>query len=99
MTVQLLKLTVAWVFLLAVAGAEFMVSGMRMRMANRAVLLAFAGVMVVTIALAFMRLLSAPTVAKGFAVATMFWLFVLFGMGSMDALTRNWYSVQQYNPY
>lgn len=99
MTRQLLKLTAAWVFLMAVAGGEFVVSGMRMHMANRAVLLAFAGVMVVIVALAFMRLLRAPTVAIGFAVATMFWLIVLFGMGSMDALTRNWYSVQHYNPY
>ncbi|MEO9191774.1 MAG: hypothetical protein ABI224_17480 [Acetobacteraceae bacterium] len=99
MTRSLVKLTLVWVFLMAVAGAEFVVSGVRMEMANRPVLLCFAAVMVATIAFAFMHLGRAPTVAKGFAVAAVFWLIVLFGMGSMDALTRDWYPVPHYNPY
>ena len=98
MTRSLVKLTLVWVFLMAIAGAEFVVSGARMEMANRPVLLCFAGVMVVTIAFAFMHLGRAPMIAKGFAVAAIFWLIVLFGMGSMDALTRNWYPVQHYSP-
>ena len=99
MTRSLVKLALAWVFLMAIAGAEFVVSGVRMEMANRPVVLFFAAVMVVTIAFAFMHLARAPLIAKGFAVAAVFWLIVLFGMGSMDALTRNWYPVQHYNPY
>ncbi|MEO8715108.1 MAG: hypothetical protein ABI369_08855 [Acetobacteraceae bacterium] len=98
MTRTLVKLIVAWIFLMAVAGGEFVVSGIRMHMANRPVLLFFAALMVVTIGFVFMNLAKAPTVAKGFAVAAVFWLIVLFGMGSMDALTRSWYPVQHYNP-
>ncbi len=96
---QLMKLTLAWVFLMAVAGAQFVVSGMQMQMANRPLLLLLAAVMVVGVGFMFMHLNRAPMVAKGFAVAAMFWLIVLFGMGTMDALTRSWYPVQGYNPY
>lgn len=96
---SLIKLTLSWAFLMAVAGGEFVVSGMQMHMANRPVLLFFAATMVATVGFMFMHLGKAPMVAKGFAVAAMFWLIVLFGMGSMDALTRNWYPVQHYNPY
>lgn len=96
---QLVTLTIVWAFLMAVAGGEFLVSGMEMDMANRPVLLFFAGIMVLTVALMFMHLRKAPMVARGFAVAAVFWLIVLFGLGSMDALTRDWYPVQHYNPY
>ncbi len=99
MTRQLLKLTLVWAFLMAIAGGEFLVSGMQMHIANRPVLLFFAGVMLFTVAMAFMHLGSAPVVAKGFAVAGVFWLIVLLGFGSADILTRNWYPVQHYNPY
>ncbi|HJS86329.1 MAG TPA: hypothetical protein VJ779_12800 [Acetobacteraceae bacterium] len=99
MTRQLLKLTLTWAFLMAVAGGEFVVSGMQMEMANRPVLLFFAGTMVFTVAMMFMHLATAPVVAKGFAVAGVFWLIVLFGFGAADMLTRNWYPVQHYNPY
>lgn len=92
----LLRLDLIWVLLMA--GAEFAVSGLRMAPGVRPVLLAFAPAMVAIVAFGFMNLARAPTIAKGFAVATVFWLIVLFGMGSMDALTRTWYPVQRYNP-
>lgn len=98
MTRQLVKLTLTWAFLMAVAGGEFVVSGMQMEIANRPVLLFFAGTMVVTVAIMFMHLASAPVVAKGFAVAGLFWLIILIGFGAMDMLTRSWYPVQHYNP-
>ena len=98
MTRELIKLTVTWAFLLAVAGGEFLLSGRQIGMTNRPVLLVFAAVMVLTIGMIFMRLPSAPTIAKGFAVMAVFWLIVLFGLGTMDALTRSWYPVQHYNP-
>jgi low temperature requirement protein LtrA len=98
-TRTLMKLTVIWALLMALAGGEFVVSGMRMHAANRPLLFLFTGVMVFLVGMLFMRLKQAPTVAKGFAVAAVFWLIVLFGLGSMDALTRSWYPVQHYNPY
>jgi cytochrome c oxidase subunit IV len=98
-TRQLLKLTLTWAFLMALAGGEFVVSGMQMEIANRPVVLFFAGVMIFTVGMVFMHLNTAPVVAKGFAVAGVFWLVVLFGLGSADLLSRNWYPVQHYNPY
>lgn len=95
----LLWLGLIWVVLMALAGAQFVVSGLHIAPGVRPVLLAFAITMVAIVAFGFMNLARAPTIAKGFAVATVFWLIVLFGMGSMDALTRTWYPVQHYNPY
>ena len=99
MTRELLKLTLTWALLMALAGGEFVVSGMQMAMPNRPVLLFFAGVMVLIVAMVFMRLSSAPVVAKGFAVAGVFWLILLLGFSAADMLTRSWYPVQHYNPY
>ncbi len=98
MTRDLVKLTLIWAFLMAVAGGEWLVSGIHMRSENRAVIFLFSFLMVFTIGMGFMRLPKAPTIAIGFAVAGMFWLIVLLGLGSMDALTRNWYPVLNYNP-
>jgi hypothetical protein len=98
-TRELLKLTLTWALLMALAGGEFVVSGMQMAMPNRPVLLFFAGVMVLIVAMVFMRLSSAPAVAKGFAVAGVFWLILLLGFSAADMLTRSWYPVQHYNPY
>ena len=97
MTRELIKLSITWAFLMAVAGGEFLLSGRQIGMTNRPVLLVFAAVMVFTIGMIFMRLPTAPTIAIGFAVMAMFWLVILFGLGAMDALTRSWYPVAHYN--
>jgi hypothetical protein len=96
---ELTRLGMVWVLLMAIAGGEFLLSGRHIPMVSRPVLLGFALVMVFLVGLFFMRLYAAPTIAKGFAVAAMFWLIVLFGLGSMDALTRDWYPVAHYSPY
>ena len=95
---ELLKLALTWAFLMALAGGAFVVSGMQMAMPNRPVLLFFSGTMLLIVATVFMRLPSAPVVARGFAVAGVFWLIVLLGFGTADMLTRSWYPVQHYNP-
>ena len=96
---ELLKLALTWAVLMALAGGAFLVSGMQMAMPNRPVLLFFTGTMLLIVATVFMRLPSAPVVARGFAVAGVFWLIVLYGFGTADMLTRSWYPVQHYNPY
>jgi caa(3)-type oxidase subunit IV len=45
-------------------------------------------VMAVTVAIGFMRLLSATAVARCFAVAGVFWLAILTGLTMIDPLTR-----------
>lgn len=95
---NVIKLTLIWALLMGLAGIEFVVSGHELGLANRPVIMAPALAMVMLVALFFMRLVHASTLAKGFAVMAMFWLIVLFGLGSMDALTRSWYPVIQYSP-
>ncbi len=96
---QLVVLGLTWCLLMAIAGGEFLVAGMHMRMENRPVILFFSATMVVIVAFMFMHLNRAPTVAKGFAAMGVFWLILVLGLGSMDMLTRSWYPVAHYNPY
>ncbi len=95
---SIILLGLAWVALMALAGGEFLISGAHMPQPDRPVVLVLAAVMVVIVAFGFMHLGRAPVVAKGFAVAALFWLIVLLGLGSMDALTRNLWLVQNYHP-
>lgn len=45
--------------------------------------------MVIIVSMTFMRLASAPGVASAFALAGVFWLAVLMGLGSLDPVTRH----------
>jgi hypothetical protein len=49
--------------------------------------------MAILVALGFMRLLTAPDIARGFAIAGVFWLTVLLGLVMTDPLTRAVYTV------
>ncbi len=49
--------------------------------------------MAAIVALGYMRLLTAPDIAKGFAIAGIFWLTVLLGLAMTDPLTRAVYAV------
>lgn len=98
MTRQLIRLTLAWLFLLLLGGGAFLVSGIPIQPSARPLILAFTFVMVTVIAIAFMHIGRSPMIARGFAVATLFWLVVLLGLGSVDILTRNMWLVQNYYP-
>jgi hypothetical protein len=98
MTGSVVKLCLAWVFLMAVAGAEFVVSSIHMAGVDRPVLFVFAIVMVTTIGFAFMHAARAPLTAHGFMVAAVFWLIILLGLSSMDILTRHLWWVHGYHP-
>jgi hypothetical protein len=92
------RLTLTWVLLFALAGAEFVVSSLKIPTADRPLLLVFAVVMVVVVVTAFMRGHRAPIIARGFAVAAVFWLIVLLGLGTMDVVTRHTWWVHGYTP-
>jgi len=51
--------------------------------------------MAILVALGYMRLLDAPSIARGFAVAGMFWLAILLGLAMTDPLTRTVYTIIQ----
>lgn len=95
---QLVRLTLAWLLLLLLGGGAFLVSGIHFRPADRPVILVFTFAMVTVIAMAFMKIGRSPMIARGFAVAALFWLIVLLGLSSADILTRNLWLVQNYHP-
>ena len=70
-----------WLVLLLLLGVEFFVRG--------ATAMLIGGVMAVIVALTYMRLARSKDVSAAFALATVFWLVVLLGLGSMDTLTRH----------
>lgn len=82
-----------WLALLAVAATEFGTSFLPIPPPVRPILMLPSVVMAVVVALGYMRLLTAPQIAQGFAIAGLFWLTVLLGMAMTDPLTRTIYAV------
>jgi caa(3)-type oxidase subunit IV len=82
-----------WIALLLIAAAEFIASRLPIPHHARPLLVAPAVLMATLIALGFMRLASAPSIARCFVIAGMFWLAVLLGLAIVDPLTRAVYGV------
>jgi cytochrome c oxidase subunit 4 len=74
-----------WLVLMLLLGIEFSVGG--------AAAMAIGGAMAVIVALTYMRLTRSKDVSSAFALAAVFWLMVLLGLGSMDSATRHDISV------
>jgi caa(3)-type oxidase subunit IV len=84
-----------WLALLCVAAVEFGTSFLPIPAGTRPILMLASAIMAVLVALGYMRLLNAPGIARGFAVAGMFWLAVLLGLAMTDPLTRAVYTIIQ----
>lgn len=82
-----------WLALLLAAALEFGVSFLSVPPFVRPILILPSVGMAILVALSFMRLLAAPDIAKGFAIAGVFWLTVLLGLAMTDPLTRVVYAV------
>jgi caa(3)-type oxidase subunit IV len=82
-----------WLALLLGAALEFGVSFLAIPQGVRPILILPSVGMAVLVALGFMRVLTAPDIAKGFAVGGIFWLTVLLGLAMTDPLTRAVYAV------
>jgi uncharacterized membrane protein YqgA involved in biofilm formation len=82
-----------WVALVLAAALEFGVSFLAIPRDIRPILILPSVTMSVLVALSFMRLLTAPDIAKGFAIGGVFWLTVLLGLAMTDPLTRAVYVV------
>ncbi|HEY0423663.1 MAG TPA: hypothetical protein VGC82_10105 [Rhodopila sp.] len=82
-----------WLALLIVAAMEFGASFLPIAAGTRPILMLPAAIMAVLVALGYMRLLTAPEIARAFAVAGIFWLTVLLGLAMTDPLTRTVYAV------
>jgi cytochrome c oxidase subunit IV len=77
-----------WGALLLAAALEFGISFMDVPSGVRPILILPSVGMAVLVALGFMRLLSAPDIAKSFAIGGIFWLTVLLGLVMTDPLTQ-----------
>ncbi len=86
-------LLVCWSALLVLGGVELAVSYVPFGGSYRPLLLVPAPIMVALVALMFMGVRAAPGIARGFAIAALFWLTVLVGLGMMDPMTRTIYLV------
>lgn len=85
-----LRLVVAWLVLMVLAGLSFGLSFIRWGAANAAVSLAIAAVMVVIVAFGFMKLDQAHPLTRVFACVGLFWLVILFGLTATDYAWRPW---------
>jgi hypothetical protein len=82
-----------WITLLLTATVEFAVSFLAIPSGVRPILILPSVGMALLVALGFMRLLTAPDIAKAFAVGGIFWLTILLGLAMTDPLTRAVYAV------
>jgi cytochrome c oxidase subunit 4 len=82
-----------WLALLLAAALECGLSFLAIPSSFRPILILPAVGMAGLVALGFMRLLTAPDIAKGFAIAGIFWLTVLLGLTMTDPMTRAVYAV------
>ncbi len=89
------RLLLSLIVLILLGAAEFAASFLPLARSLRPLVM-FPGVLMIAIvAVSFMEVRKGPTIVRGFAVAAMFWLIVLLGLGSADALTRTNYYVTQ----
>jgi hypothetical protein len=79
-----------WLILMLLLGLELLVRGVAA--------VAIGGVMATFVALTYMRLVKTGGTASAFALAAVFWLMVMFGLGSMDPATRHDVGVARQTP-
>ena len=82
-----------WLALLILGALECAAAFLPLQPSYRPLLLLPSLVMVALVASMFMGVGNAPTIARGFAIAALFWLTILLGLGMMDPLTRTVYRV------
>lgn len=83
----------AWVFLLILGVVEFGAAQASFAPSLRPLLMLPALCMVAIVGVMFMELPRGPGINRIFAIAALFWLTILLGLGMMDPLTRAVYSL------
>jgi hypothetical protein len=91
---RILRLGLTWVSLLVLLGIEFGISRLSLDPALRPVILIPAVLMVGIAGTVFMEVRHGPAIVRLFAAASLLWLSVLLGLGSLDPMTRAMYYVQ-----
>ena len=80
-----------WILLLVLGAAEFGASFLPLPRSLRPLVMIPGVLMIILVAVRFMEVRKGPALIRAFAVAAMFWLFVLLALGSIDPLTRKDY--------
>ena len=87
------QLLLCWLGLILLAAIELGCAHVNFNPSHRPVLLVPALAMVALVGLMFMRVRSGIAIVRVFAVAGLFWLTIMLGLGMMDAMTRAMYPV------
>lgn len=87
------QLLLCWVGLFLLAAIEFGCAHIHFNPSYRPLLLLPALSMVVLVAVMFMRVRSGVAIVRVFALAALFWLAIMLGLGMVDPLTRAFYPV------
>jgi hypothetical protein len=89
----IMRLLLVWGLLILLGGTEFAASYLPLERSWRPLVMIPGVLMVLVVAIGFMEVKKGPVLVRAFAVAAMFWLFVLLALGSADPLTRSNYYV------
>jgi hypothetical protein len=90
---QINRLLKAWVWVLLLGAVEFSLALLPMPHTFRPLIMLPGLAMIAGVALFFMEVNRGPAVVRAFAVAALFWLFLLLVLGSCDPFTRTEYKV------
>ncbi|MBO0732884.1 MAG: hypothetical protein J2P49_00905 [Methylocapsa sp.] len=86
-------LLLTWAVMLILVGIQYGVSRLHFAPGLRPVLLVLSVIMAALAAIVFMEIGKGPGINRLFAVASLLWLLILLGLGSMDPFTRVMYYV------
>jgi len=89
------RLVMAWLGLMALGAAELAASFLPLPHAWRPLIIAPGVLMILIVAVTFMEVTEGPTIVRAFALAALFWLFILLALGAADPLTRTDYPTPQ----
>jgi hypothetical protein len=89
----MMRLLVTWGLLILLGGTELAASYLPLARSWRPLIMIPGVLMVLVVSIVFMEVKKGPVIVRAFAVAAMFWLFVLLALGSADPLTRTNYYV------
>ena len=90
---EIRRLLLIWLLLLGLGAAEWGASFLPLPRPWRPLVMIPGVLMVAVVAAGIMEVRRGPALVRAFALAAMFWLLVLLGLGSADPLTRTDYRV------
>jgi hypothetical protein len=90
---QIVRLVKSWVWIMCLGAIEFSLALLPVPHTFRPLIMLPGLAMIAGVAMFFMEVNRGPTIVRAFAVAALFWLFVLLVLGSCDPFTRTDYKV------